>query len=68
LETAWRQAAGPLAAVHPGGINPPRRARVIVANSTLVQELGYQKAGILAALQQLLPDQGINASASVRET
>jgi predicted nucleic acid-binding Zn ribbon protein len=60
LETAWRQAAGPLAAqytrvgaMHRGALE------IIVANSTLVQELGYQKIEILAALQQLLPDEGI---------
>jgi predicted nucleic acid-binding Zn ribbon protein len=60
LETAWRQAAGPLAArytrvgaMHRGALE------IIVANSTLIQELGYQKIEILAALQQLLPDEGI---------
>ena len=60
LETAWRQAAGPLAAQYTR-IGAIRRGvlEVIVANSTLVQELGYQKSAILAALQQLLPDQGI---------
>jgi predicted nucleic acid-binding Zn ribbon protein len=60
LETAWRQAAGPLAAQYTR-VGSIRRGvlEVIVANSTLVQELGYQKSGILAALQQLLPDQGI---------
>jgi len=60
LETAWRQAAGPLAAEYTR-VGSIRRGvlEVIVANSTLVQELGYQKSDILAALQQLLPDQGI---------
>jgi predicted nucleic acid-binding Zn ribbon protein len=60
LETAWRQAAGPLAAQYTR-VGSIRRGvlEVIVANSTLVQELGYQKSGILAALQQLLPDPGI---------
>ena len=60
LETAWRQAAGPLAAQYTR-VGAIRRGvlEVIVANSTLVQELGYQKSGILAELQQLLPDQGI---------
>jgi len=60
LETAWRQAAGPLAAQYTR-VGDIRRGviEVIVANSTLVQELGYQKNEILAALQQLLPDEGI---------
>ncbi|MGD0516100.1 MAG: DUF721 domain-containing protein [Thermoguttaceae bacterium] len=60
LETAWRQAAGPLAAQYTR-VGDIRRGviEVIVANSTLVQELGYQKNEILAALQQRLPDEGI---------
>jgi predicted nucleic acid-binding Zn ribbon protein len=60
LETAWRQAAGPLAAQYTR-VGPIRRGvlEIIVANSTLVQELGYQKHDILATLQQLLPDEGI---------
>jgi len=32
---------------------------VTVANSTLMQELGYQKSDILSSLSQLLPDQKI---------
>jgi hypothetical protein len=32
---------------------------VTVANSMLVQELGYRKAELLATLGQLLPDQTI---------
>ena len=60
LETAWRQAAGPLAAQYTRVATIRRGVlEVIVANSTLVQELGYQKLDILAALQQLLPDEGI---------
>ena len=60
LETAWRQAAGPLAAEYTR-VGAIRRGviEVIVANSTLVQELGYQKSAILAALQQLLPEENI---------
>jgi len=60
LETAWRQAAGPLSAQYTR-VGSIRRGvlEVIVANSTLVQELGYQKCEILAALQKLLPDEGI---------
>jgi predicted nucleic acid-binding Zn ribbon protein len=60
LETAWRQAAGPLAAQYTR-IGAIRRGmlEVIVANSTLVQELGYQKNDILANIQQLLPEENI---------
>jgi len=60
LETAWRQAAGPLAAQYTR-VGSIRRGvlEIIVANSTLVQELGYQKQEILAELQQLLPDEAI---------
>ena len=32
---------------------------VIVANSTLVQELGFQKNALLQSLAELLPDEGI---------
>ena len=60
LETAWRQAAGPLAAEYTR-VGAVRRGviEVVVANSTLVQELGYQKSTILAALQHLLPEEKI---------
>jgi predicted nucleic acid-binding Zn ribbon protein len=60
LDAAWRQAAGPLAAQYTR-VGAIRRGvlEIIVANSTLVQELGYQKLDILATLQQLLPDEGI---------
>ena len=59
-DVAWREAAGPLAAKHsrPGQL---RRGvlEVVVANSTLMQELGFQKAMLLKALEKLLPDGGI---------
>jgi predicted nucleic acid-binding Zn ribbon protein len=60
LESAWRQAAGPLAGQYTR-VGAIRRGvlEVVVANSTLVQELGYQKNEILAGLQKLLPDMGI---------
>ena len=58
-EAAWREAVGPLAAEYSrvGGL---RRGKleVVVANSTLIQELTFQKAGILATLNRLLPEQG----------
>ena len=59
-EAAWREAAGPLAAKYtrPGQL---RRGtlEVVVANSTLVQELGFQKSGLLKSLAELLPDEAI---------
>jgi predicted nucleic acid-binding Zn ribbon protein len=60
LEAAWRQAAGPLAAQYTR-VGSIRRGtlEVTVANSTLVQELAYQKQEILSALRQLLPDEKI---------
>jgi predicted nucleic acid-binding Zn ribbon protein len=60
LDAAWRQAAGPLAAKYTC-VGAMRRGtlEVVVANSTLVQELGYQKQEILAALQESLPEEGI---------
>ena len=59
-EQAWRQAAGPLAGPYTR-IGALRRGtlEVVVLNSTLVQELTYQKAALLKALNQLLPEQGI---------
>ena len=35
------------------------KLEVVVANSTLMQEFGFQKAALLKALARLLPDQGI---------
>jgi predicted nucleic acid-binding Zn ribbon protein len=57
LTGAWQKAAGPGLArfTRPGQI---RRGQleVTVANSTIVQELTFQKERILAALQAALPD------------
>jgi predicted nucleic acid-binding Zn ribbon protein len=59
-DAAWAEAAGPLAAKYtrPGQV---RRGilEVIVANSTLMQELGFQKQDLLDAVAKLLPDEGI---------
>ena len=59
-DAAWGEAAGPLAAQYSrvGGL---RRGKleVVVANSTLVQELVFQKPALLKALARLLPEQGI---------
>jgi predicted nucleic acid-binding Zn ribbon protein len=59
-EAAWREAAGPLTAEYTR-LGPLRRGtlEVVVANSTLVQELGFQKQSLLEALAELLPDEGI---------
>jgi predicted nucleic acid-binding Zn ribbon protein len=59
-EEAWREAAGPLVAKYtrPGAVRCGT-LEIIVANSTLVQELGFQKHTLLQALTNLLPDEGI---------
>lgn len=59
-DDAWREAAGPLAAAYTR-VGQLRRGtlEVVVANSTLIQELGFQKQALLAKLANLLPDQGI---------
>ena len=61
-DAAWREAAGPLAAAYTR-IGAVRRGtlEVIVANSTLMQELGFQKNALLQALNALLPDEGIKS-------
>ena len=57
---AWRAAAGDSLAkfTRPGAI---KRGvlEVVVANSTLMQELSYQKGDIVQRLTQLLPDETI---------
>lgn len=57
---AWATAAGSFVATHtrPGGLKRGT-LEVLVANSTLVQELGFQKQDLLARLQKLLPDEKI---------
>jgi predicted nucleic acid-binding Zn ribbon protein len=59
-DTAWRAAAGPLAAEY-SRVGALRRGRldVVVANSTLIQELVFQKPDLLKTLAKLLPDEGI---------
>lgn len=57
---AWRRAVGePLSKFTQAGLLKRGALEVTVANSVLVQELGYQKAALLAKLCQLLPDQNI---------
>jgi predicted nucleic acid-binding Zn ribbon protein len=60
LEAAWTDAAGPLMAKYTR-VGQIRRGtlEVLVANSTLLQELGFQKEGLLNSLTQLLPDEKI---------
>jgi predicted nucleic acid-binding Zn ribbon protein len=59
-DTAWREAAGSLVAQYTR-VGAIRRGtlEVVVANSTLVQELGFQKESLLGSLARLLPDEGI---------
>jgi predicted nucleic acid-binding Zn ribbon protein len=59
-EDAWREAAGPLVAEYTR-VGQLRRGtlEVVVANSTLMQELGFQKHTLLKTLTDLLPDEGI---------
>ena len=60
IETAWRQAAGELARFT--RVGPVRRGRleVIVANSTVVQELSFRKPALVGDLARLLPDERID--------
>lgn len=61
LEAAWRSAAGELLGQYTR-VGTLRRGKleVITANSTLVQELSFQKTSLLAALAKALPDERIN--------
>jgi predicted nucleic acid-binding Zn ribbon protein len=57
---AWAEAAGPLAGQYTRvGLLRGGKLEVVVANSTLMQELTFQKPTLLAALARLLPEQGI---------
>ncbi len=60
FEAAWREAAGELLAGYTR-VGEVRRGKleVIVANSTLVQELSFQKPAILRRLAERLPGQRI---------
>jgi len=59
-EGAWREAAGELAAKY-SRVGAVRRGKleVTVANSTMLQELSFQKPALLEALGRLLPDEKI---------
>jgi predicted nucleic acid-binding Zn ribbon protein len=57
---AWRQAAGEaFAAVTEVGLLRRGTLEVTAANSLVVQELGFEKERILAALQAARPDAGL---------
>lgn len=58
--SAWNEAAGPMAAKY-SRVGSLKRGTldVVVANSALIQEFTFQKAFLLKALNQQLPDQGI---------
>lgn len=60
LQKAWLEAAGPLVARYTrAGTVQRGKLEVIVANSTFMQELNYQKSAIVDALARLLPEQKI---------
>lgn len=60
FESAWQTAAGELLSryTRPGAVRGGR-LEVTVANSTLVQELSFQKPALLQSLAELLPDEKI---------
>lgn len=60
LQKAWQEAAGPMAGRYTrAGAVRRGKLEVVVANSTFMQELNYQKKAIVDALARLLPDQKI---------
>ena len=57
---AWRQAAGETLAAKTRATQVRRGVlEVLVGNSTLVQEIGFQKAALLKRLAELVPDEKI---------
>lgn len=60
LEEAWRTAAGPaLASQTRVGAVRRKALEIVVAHSTLVQELTFQKHNLLRELAKVLPDETI---------
>jgi len=59
-QSAWNEAAGPLAPQY-SRVGQLKRGtlEVVVTNSALIQEFGFQKSAILANLNRLLPDHNI---------
>lgn len=62
FEQAWREAAGPLAGKF-SRVGNLRRGilEVVVANSTVLQELTFEKPRLLASMKEALPEQTIRA-------
>lgn len=60
LTDAWTSAVGALIA-RQTQVGPIRRGmlQVTVANSTVAQELGFQKSALIEKLKKLVPDAGI---------
>ena len=57
---AWHSAVGePMSKFTQAGLVKRGALEVVVANSVLMQELGYRKTELLTKLGQLLPDQNI---------
>jgi predicted nucleic acid-binding Zn ribbon protein len=61
LQAAWRAAAGPAIGPHSQAVAVRRgKLEVLVANSLLMQEIGFARGRILSELQQQLPEAKIN--------
>jgi hypothetical protein len=58
--SAWNEAAGALGSQY-SRVGQLKRGtlEVVVTNSAIIQEFGFQKAAILATLNRLLPDRNI---------
>ncbi len=60
LESAWSRVAGELMSKYTRvGAVKRGKLEIVVANSTLVQEMTFQKQSLLAALKEALPDESI---------
>jgi len=59
-QSAWTEAAGALTGQY-SRVGQLKRGtlEVVVTNSALIQEFGFQKAAILTTLNRLLPDHNI---------
>ncbi|MEN1680292.1 MAG: DUF721 domain-containing protein [Planctomycetota bacterium] len=61
LAEAWAEAAGDLLAARSRAVRVQRgRLEVIVASSTVMQQLSFEKQRIVSALNRLLPEARIN--------
>jgi hypothetical protein len=59
-EEAWKEAVGPLAAKYSRAGQVRRGAlEAIVANSTMLQELVFEKQNLIKTLNGLMPEEGI---------